>query len=97
VRWLIKKAVAEGKPLVAIGVTASQMVAFVKQVKEACQVPWETCVDMKKWTYEERGMGKRGLIELASGNYYIINELKKEIVLKGKVGLSHQQTITKKK
>jgi hypothetical protein len=64
---------AEGKPVFAIGVTASQMVAFVKQVKEACQVTWETCVDMKNWTYEERGVGKRGLIELASGNYYIIN------------------------
>ena len=87
----------EGKPLVAIGVTASQMVAFVKQVKEACQVPWETCVDMKKWAYEERRMGKRGLIELASGNYYIINELKKEIVLRGKVGLNHQQSVPKKK
>ena len=64
---------AEGKPLVAIGATASQMVAFVNQVKEACEVPWETCMDMKNWTYEEKGVGKRGLIELASGNYYIIN------------------------
>ena len=88
---------AEGKPLVAIGVTASQMVAFVKQVKEACQVAWETCVDMKNWTYEEKGLGKRGLIELASGNYYIIDEIKKETVLRGKVGLSHQQSVTKKK
>lgn len=80
---------AEGKPVVAIGFTASQMVAFVKQVKEACQVPWETCVDMKNWTYEEKGLGKRGLIELASCNYYIIDEMKKEIVLRGKIGLSH--------
>ena len=39
----------EGKPLVAIGVTAAQVVAFVRQVGEACQVRWETCVDVKKW------------------------------------------------
>lgn len=52
---------------------------------------------MKKWTYEEKGVGKRGLIELASGNYYIIDEMKKEIVLRGKFGLSHQQSVTKKK
>ena len=64
---------AEGKPLLAIGASASQMVAFVKQVKEACEIPWETCMDMKNWKYEERGVGNRGLIELASGNYYIIN------------------------
>ena len=87
----------EGKPLVAIGVTASQVVTFVRQVGEAWQVPWETCVDVKKWKYEERGVEKRGLIELASGNYYITNELKKEIVLRGKVGLSHHQSVTKKK
>jgi len=93
----VKEAMDKGKPLVAIGVTASQIVAFVKQVGEACQVPWETCEDVKKWKYEERGVGKSGLIELASGNYYIINELKKEITLRGKVGLSHHQSVTKKK
>ena len=96
-RWLVKRAMDEGKPLVAIGVTAAQVVAFVRQVGEACQVPWETCVDVKKWRYEEKRVGKRGLIELSSGNYYIINELTKEIALRGKVGLSHQESVTKKK
>ena len=38
----------EGKPVVAVGAGAAQLVAFVKAVgKEGCRVRiWETCMDV---------------------------------------------------